>query len=322
MPLHNIIKFEIGPVPLMTISGYGNIDLRVSGTKIEPHGWGEMNFKNANAAFNDIHNLTLKGINAKLTFDDRLAAFKTYKAALYGLPVTVEGTSSLSGDMDFTAATKNQKTENLLKVINTSPVLAELQEVAEPVKSIKGLADLNINLTGHMKPGIEPVFNENLFAKGSVDFHNNTAELKDIPTKFTKLSGRVNFVNQDADFDMVTYIENSKVQFKGTVKNENINATAYSNKFNAGDALRITSRMYPNIPYIKDSESINSSFTAYYQAKADKEIHYDKIIMKGKIYNNFGSGNPILVGNGEFNLKIITLALLRSKECTEIILIH
>ena len=77
--------------------------------------------------------------------------------------------------MDFTAATKNQKTENLLKVINTSPVLAELQEVAEPVKSIKGLADLNINLTGHMKPGIEPVFNENLFAKGSVDFHNNTA---------------------------------------------------------------------------------------------------------------------------------------------------
>lgn len=303
MPLHNIIKFEIGPVPLMTISGYGNIDLRVSGTKIEPHGWGEMNFKNANAAFNDIHNLTLKGINAKLTFDDRLAAFKTSKAALYGLPVTVEGTSSLSGDMDFTAATKNQKTENLLKVINTSPVLAELQEVAEPVKSIKGLADLNINLTGHMKPGIEPVFNENLFAKGSVDFHNNTAELKDIPTKFTKLSGRVNFVNQDADFDMVTYIENSKVQFKGTVKNENINATAYSNKFNAGDALRITSRMYPNIPYIKDSESINSAFTAYYQAKADKEIHYDKIIMKGKIYNNFGSGNPILVGNGEFNLK-------------------
>lgn len=303
MPLHNIIKFEIGPVPLMTVSGYGNIDLRVSGTKLEPHGWGVMNFRNANAAFNDIHNLVVQNINAKLTFDDRRADFKTTQASLYGMPTTIEGMCLLSGDMDFTAITKNQNSANLLKVINTSPVLAELQEVADPVKRIEGSTDLKINLTGHMKPGIEPVFNENLFANGTVDFHNNKAELKDIPTEFTKMSGQVNFVNNDADFDIVTNIENSQVHFKGTVKNENINATAYSHKFNAGDALRITSRMYPNIPYVKDSESISSSFTAYYQAKADKVIHYDKIIMKGKIYNNFGSGKPILVGNGEFNLK-------------------
>lgn len=303
MPLHNIIKFEIGPVPMMTISGFGNINLRVSGTKIEPHGWGEMNFRDTSAAFNDIHNLTIKGITAKLTIEDRLATFKTSKANLYGMPISVEGTSSLSGDMDFTGKTKGQNSENLLKVINTSPVLAELQEVVKPIKYINGNTDLLINLTGHLKPGAEPVFNENLFAKGTVDFHDNKAELKDIPTEFTKLSGQVNFVNEDADFDITTNIENSKVKFKGTVKNQNINATAYSDKFNAGDALRITSRMYPNIPYLKDSESINSAFTAYYQTKADNIIHYDKIIMKGKIYNNFGSGKPILVGNGEFNLR-------------------
>ncbi len=303
MPLHNIIKFEIGPVPMMTISGFGNINLRVSGTKIEPHGWGEMNFRDTSAAFNDIHNLTIKGITAKLTIEDRLATFKTSKANLYGMPISVEGTSSLSGDMDFTGKTKGQNSENLLKVINTSPVLAELQEVVKPIKYINGNTDLLINLTGHLKPGAEPVFNENLFAKGTVDFHDNKAELKDIPTEFTKLSGQVNFVNEDADFDITTNIENSKVKFKGTVKNQNINVTAYSDKFNAGDALRITSRMYPNIPYLKDSESINSAFTAYYQAKADNIIHYDKIIMKGKIYNNFGSGKPILVGNGEFNLR-------------------
>lgn len=303
MPLHNIIKFEIGPVPMMKVKGFGNIDLRISGTKVEPHAWGKMNFINTDASFIDIHNLTINGINAQLTFDDRLATFKTSKAFLHGLPVSVEGTSTLSGDMDFTAVTKGQNSEKLLTVINTSPVLAELQEVAEPIKTISGNTDLLLNLTGHMKPGVEPVFNENLFAKGTVEFHNNRAELKDIPTVFTQLSGVVNFVNEDADFDIETLIEKSKVRFKGTVKNENINATAYSNKFNAGDALRITSRMFPYIPYVKDSESINSSFTAFYQAKADKIIHYDKIIMNGKIYNNFGSGKPILVGNGEFNLK-------------------
>lgn len=303
MPLHNIIKFEIGPVPMMTVSGFGNVDLRISGTKLEPHAWGTFNFSNANAGFIDIHNIEIRGIDAKLVFDDRLATFKTSKASLNGLPVTIYGTSTLTGDMDFTAKTKGQNSANLLKVINTSPVLAELQEVVEPVKYMQGNTDLLLNLTGHMKPGVEPVFNENLFAKGTVDFHNNKGVLKDIPTEFTKLSGKVNFNNRDADFDMVTHIENSEVKFKGTVKNENINATAYSNKFNAGDALRITSRMYPNIPYVKDSESINSAFTAYYQAKADKVIHYDKIIMKGKIFNNFGSGKPIQVGNGEFNLR-------------------
>lgn len=303
VPLHNIIRFEIGPVPMMTLSGFGNIDLRITGTKFEPHAWGYMNFMNANASFIDIHNLIIKNINAKLTFDDRMATFKTTKGFLNGQATSVEGTSSLSGDMDFTAKTKNQNSEDMLTVINTSPVLAELQEVIEPVQYLNGKADLILNLTGHMKPGIEPVFNENLFAKGTVEFHNNRGALKDIPTEFTQLSGKVNFVNRDADFDMVTHVENSEVKFKGTVKNENINATAYSDKFNAGDALRITSRMFPNIPYVKDSESINSAFTAYYQAKADKVIHYDKLIMKGKIFNNFGSGKPILVGNGEFNLK-------------------
>lgn len=303
MPLHNIIKFEIGPVPMMKISGYGNMDLRISGTKLEPHAWGVMNILNGNAAFIDIHNIEIKGIKAKLSFDDRLATFKTLQANVFGRPISVEGTSSLSGDMDFTAKSKGLNSADLLKVINTSDVLAELQEVVEPVKHLSGNTDLILNLTGHMKPGVEPVFNENLFAKGTVDFHNNHGELKDIPADFSKISGKVNFENRDADFDISTFVEKSEVKVKGNVKNEIITANAYSNKFNAGDALRITSRMYPYIPYLKDSESINSAFTAFYQAKADKIIHYDKIIMKGKIFNNFGSGKSILVGNGEFNLK-------------------
>lgn len=303
MPLHNIIKFEIGPVPMMKISGYGNMDLRISGTKTEPHAWGVMNILTGNAAFIDIHNIEINGIKAQLNFDDRLASFKTSQANVFGRPISVEGTSSLSGEMDFTAKANGLNSADLIKVINTSDVLAELQEVVEPVKHLSGNTDLVLNLTGHMKPGEEPVFNENLFAKGSVAFHNNHGELKDIPADFSKISGKVNFVNRDADFDISTLVEKSEVKVKGNVKNEIITANAYSNKFNAGDALRITSRMYPYIPYLKDSESINSAFTAFYQAKADKIIHYDKVIMKGKIFNNFGSGKPILVGNGEFELK-------------------
>lgn len=93
---------------MMTISGFGNIDLHIIGNKQNPHAWGSMNFKKANAAFNDIHNLEIKNLEGKLTFDDRDSKFKTTKASLNGVPVSVEGTCSLLGNLDFTAVTKGK----------------------------------------------------------------------------------------------------------------------------------------------------------------------------------------------------------------------
>lgn len=303
LPLHNIIKFEIGPVPMMTISGYGNINLHIIGNKLNPHAWGTMNFRNATAAFNDIHNLVIKNLDAKLTFDDRNTTFKTAKGTLNGLPVTVDGTCSLLGNLDFTAVTKGQNSADLIHTIKTSPMLAELQEVVKPVKSLEGKTDFKLNLTGNLKSNTEIVFNENLFAKGTIDLFSNTLVLEDLPAKFTNLSGRINFENNDGDFNVETLIGKSKVRTNGTIKNEVINAVAVSDKFIAGDALKIASEKYKTVPYLKDFETINSAFVSHYKGKADGQIHFDGISIKGKIYNNRGAKSGIIVQqNGTYEL--------------------
>lgn len=314
LPLHNIIKFEIGPVPMMAIAGYGNINLHVIGNKQNPHAWGVMNFRNATASFNDIHNLVIKNLDAKLTFDDRNTTFKTIKGTLNGLPVSVDGTCTLLGNLDYVAVTKGQNSSDLIHVIKTSPMLAELQEVVKPVKSLEGKTDFILNLTGNVKANTEIVFNENLFAKGTLDLYSNTLVLEDLPARFTNLTGKINFENKDGDFNVETLIGKSKVRTNGTIKNEMINAVAVSDKFLAGDALKIASEKYKNVPYLKDFETINTAFVSHYKGKADGQIHYDGISIKGKIYNNRGAKSRIIIqqnGTYELDKGKLTTSLLK-----------
>ena len=50
-PLHEILHFELGPVPIMDIKGKGGIDLRIVGTRLNPHAWGQFYFKDATVSF-------------------------------------------------------------------------------------------------------------------------------------------------------------------------------------------------------------------------------------------------------------------------------
>ena len=50
-PLHEILNFIIGPVPIMDIYGKGNIDILVKGNRKTPHIWGALNVNNASVNF-------------------------------------------------------------------------------------------------------------------------------------------------------------------------------------------------------------------------------------------------------------------------------
>lgn len=309
LPLHNILKFEIGPAEMMTLAGYGNMDLRAAGTKAEPHAWGTMNFHNAIASFNDIKHVVFKNVNGSVAFNDRDVNFQTTKALLNNLPVKVSGNCSLAGGMDVVAIANGQDTVNYMKAIKDSPILKELQDVVKPVEKITGKADLFLNLTGNLKSGDEIIFNENLFAKGYVDLHSATMTVYDFPAVFKNLSGRINFVNNDGDFNVTTTVGTSVIKTTGTIKNEIINANAYSNKFNAYDGLEIAVKLDPRIPHIKDVKAINTAFTAHYRGKADNEIHFEGLTVNGKIFNNRGSKQALIINNGTFNLKNLHLTL-------------
>jgi len=64
VPLHEILNFLIGPVPIMDVKGDGNIDIIVKGNRKNPHVWGLLNFNNVTTNFNEIPDLVLKKAQA------------------------------------------------------------------------------------------------------------------------------------------------------------------------------------------------------------------------------------------------------------------
>lgn len=301
-PLHEILKFDLGPVPIMDIKGKGNIDLHVVGNKKDPHAWGVFNFEETTASFLDIHNMTLKNGKGSLKFDDQNTHFKTESATLNNQPVSVDGTCTLLGVLNFKVSSLNQRTSDLFKIIKTSPMLKDIQNLVSPIKTADGLMNINLNLTGQVKDVYDVVFNKNIFANGKLELNNNTISIKDAPIQLKNLSGFINFKNLDADFSLSSNMSNSKIRTIGKIKDMRLDANVISDKFTLSDAIQMAMPANKNIPFLKDLSTISTSFIAQYKGGIDK-IDYNSLSVKGKIYKNRGSKSIIITDGGTFNLQ-------------------
>ena len=303
-PLHEILKFDLGPVPIMDIKGIGNIDLHVIGTRKNPHAWGVFNFQNTTASFLDIHNMVLKNGSGKLVFNDQNTAFDTSTATLNGKPIKVNGTCTLKGVLNFNIEAKQQELGQLIKVIKTSPMLVDIQKLIKPIDTAKGNADVNINLTGTVIDVNDVVFNKNIFAKGSINLFSNTITSQGMP--LSNISGKIDFNNLDTNINLTSNLAESKIKINGTLNDKNANIKVISDKFVLKDGLKLLNL---NLPYNDDIGNIHTSFYANYTGAVDK-IQVDKLDIHGKIYAL--KGKNLTVGNTNFelrnsNLKISTI---------------
>ncbi len=304
MPLHQMLKFKLGPVPVMEATGFGSIDLRSAGKKVDPHLFGYLKFWNGNAHFTQIHNLELKNASGEIIFEDRNVTFKTSSGTINNRPTKINGKCSVFGDMIVEAATKGQKIPDMMKVINSSPDLAEVQKVIKPFTHPDGIGDLYLTIYGKVKDDVTQIqFNEDLFAKGKIVLHNATTILQDTFIPFKNINGIVNFDKQDANYDLTGTLNNSNIQVKGTAQNTTMNLVATSDKFklvNLWDAMK--PNMY--VPFKKELGNLEVSFVGKYSGVADaSKLDYNKIIVDGKIHSNMNTSNPIKVNGGDFNVR-------------------
>lgn len=304
-PLHEILKFDLGPVPIMDIKGIGNIDLHVTGNRKNPHGWGVFNFSNTTASFLDIHNMVLHNGAGQLLFDDENTHFYTTKAFLNGRPVAIDGTCTLKGVLDFDIIAKHQDLGDLLKIVKTSPMLSDIQKLISPISTAKGPSDFIVKLTGNIINVNDVVFNKNIFAKGSIDLHSDTVTAQGI--SISNISGKLNFNNLDTNFDLKSNFDNSNVKINGKMNDKTANVRVISDKFLLKDGIKL---LKLDLPYKDDIGKIQTSFTANYNGSIDK-INMNGLSIKGNIY---ASRNPnISVNNANFevnnsNFKISTLS--------------
>ena len=257
-PLHEILKFELGPVPIMDIRGIGNIDIKVKGTKTDPHVWGQFNYKNTTASFLDIHNMTLINGEGSLDFDDQMAHFYTNNAVMYGNPISIDGTCSLYGDLKFDVETKNQELAHLLNIIKSSPMLTDIQNLVSPIHSGNGKTDLTLQLTGKVPNVNDIVFNKNIFAKGIIKLYSATVNIMGM--NVSNISGDIGFENLDTNFNLTSNLENSNLKISGKMDDKDIDVHLLSDKFVLKDGLKFINYKLP-----EDIGRITTSFNAIYK---------------------------------------------------------
>ena len=216
-PLHEILCFLIGPVPIMDIEGRGNVDIKIVGTKLDPHIWGDFNFVHTDARFLDVHNLTLKNAEGNLNFNNQNAHFINRTGTLHGQPITIDGVCTLFGDLDFNVTANKQNLNDLIITLTTSPMLKDMKSLVPPLSDVKGKTDFYLNLKGKILDINDLQMNKNIFPKGYIKLLGNDMKLHGLSLKNVK--GIIDYDRANCKFNLESYISSvSKAICKGSIK--------------------------------------------------------------------------------------------------------
>lgn len=267
-PLHEILNFIIGPVPIMDIYGRGNIDISVKGNRKNPHIWGVLNVNNSNVRFNEIPDLRLTDADAVLTFNDQDAVFITKKGLVNGKDFKIHGNCNLFGKFDFDVASDNQPLNALYKAIDTSTMIPYVKEMLPKLDKISGLADLNLKIYGAVKFIEDIEFNKNTFAKGEIRLKDGKFTLENVEAE--KTNGILKVDGNNVEVDIVSSVSNSPMNIKAKVKNK------------IADVVLNIPRLNPN--FIVDANDYLPfvSVDARYRGNVDN-IEYTKLNFNAKV---------------------------------------
>lgn len=290
-PLHEILNFIIGPVPILDIYGKGNIDISVKGNRKNPHVWGALNVNNASVNFLEIPDLKLTNADATLTFNDQDAVFTTKKGFVNGKDFSLRGTCNLFGKFDFDAHSVNQPTADLYNAIQTSTLIPDIKAMSPQLDNISGLTDLTLKIYGSLKVIEDLEFNKNTFAKGNIVIKNNKVKFQNLI--INNANGSINIDGNNAEASLVADVANSPINIKAKIKN------------GIGDFLLNSQKLDPNFIIPDDKiRALNPlpvvSVMAKYKGKMD-DIEYDKLNLNAKILSS-ANAKSIKYQGGEFNV--------------------
>ena len=297
-PLHEILKFQLGPVPIMDIRGIGNIDLKVKGTKEAPHAFGVFNFKNTTASFLDIHNMVLTQGEGQLDFEDENAHFYTKSAIMNGRPIKIDGNCNLYGDMKFDVETKGQNLSSLLGIIKSSPMLVDVQKMISPIQSGNGKTDLILQLYGKIPNIYDIVFNKNIFAKGLIKLEDANVNLQGI--NISAIFGDVKFENTNTEFDLTAKPGDSNISVKGKLCDKEADLKIVSPKFILKDGSNFISYKIPN-----ELSKLYTNFDISYKGNIEK-INPAGLNVKGNLHKY--AGQNFSIGDVSFTLRNSTFS--------------
>ncbi len=192
VPIHEVVGFDLGPVPYMGLDGKGNIDIFTKGSVTDGEVSGEFNFKNTTASLDGL-NLKLEKAGGKLVFDRKKLHFYTTSALLKNQSLKVDGKADLTGNIDFDVTSSSIETGDLVDILKTSPMLADKKSVVEKIEKVSGKSDTKIKIKGLITDFEEILNAKDLEISGNLLFKDNSVKLKDSPVLVKGLNGSASF---------------------------------------------------------------------------------------------------------------------------------
>ena len=283
MPVHKTLMFELGPVPVMEFSGFGNIDLTVKGNKKHPHTYGYFKTNNASAKFDEINNLLLTNAYATLIFDDYITRFSLQKGLLNDLPANIDGTCDLGGKFNFKVIANKQNLSNLLKIAKTSPMLKDLSKSLELIMASSGKVDFKLDLKGQVKNISELKLGTNVKASCTLNLLSNSVKIKGLPVLLSNISGLVNTEDFNVKMNLTSKLGTSEISILGLVKENVADINVKSDKVKISDFLKFAK--LKDIKFIKtrDDDYSFAKFNATYKGSVTK-IEKNKFKASGYAY--------------------------------------
>ena len=291
-PLHEILNFIIGPVPIMDINGKGNINIVVKGNRKNPHLWGVFNIKNGEAHFLEAPNFRLTNLDAVLKFNDQSANFVTKKAFLDNKEFSINGICDLFGKFDFDVKTENQATKFLYKSLKTSTIIPELGKMLPNLDSINGLTDFDLKVFGTVKNIHDIRFNQNVFSKGLIKLKDNNFVIQNI--HIDKTNGILSVDGTNAGADFTATVGNLPLNLNAKIKNDLVDLFIDIPKLNPNFMIPDeNTRKKQYLPYI--------SVTSKYYGSL-RNVDYKKLEFKSTILGSIPTSNVKYQQGGIVNL--------------------
>ena len=287
VPIQQIIGFNIGPVPIMDIKGYGNIDINTQGTLSDAQIFGTFNAQNAST--------TIKGLDAKLTdanctliFDDRDIIFEKIKGKLDEADFLLTGKTNIKGEVKLNAKIDNAKSNKIIKIFNNSLISKPYSAHSKKIFANKGLLNANVTLQGIIKDFEDESFFEILSPSGNITLLDNEINF-DNKIFLNKLSGILEFGHEQ------------KGQFNYNIKNSNFNTNFHSkdslNKISKGESFNINTEIFSNkialndvlssITELKKYDSLNINFYTKLFLKSQGKLSLNNIDFENFSHNGY-----------------------------------
>ncbi|MBQ9149536.1 hypothetical protein IJX73_01260 [bacterium] len=255
VPIQQIIGFNIGPVPIMNITGYGNINIDTKGTLSDAQIFGEFSANNATATIDGLDAKLTNG-NCKLIFDDKNLIFKEIKGKLDGADFILAGIGNTKGEVKLNAKISDAKTNKILKIFNNSVISEPYRVLTSDVSSATGDLEADINLVGTIKDYEDKTFLKTLMPSGRISIKDNNIVLNN-GLEINKALGFLNFGNNQngkVEFllnnSLVNFEFSSKDSIEKISKNQkiSIDSQVFSNKFAFLDVIN----------FVKNADFLNA----------------------------------------------------------------